>query len=77
MFQSGLQFLELIRKRYIFLLTMRMLNIIPNCIYRQVVGIPMGTSCAPHKANIYFHQYEESPSFHICQITVSRLLITT
>jgi hypothetical protein len=29
-----------------------------NCIYRQVIGIPMGTSCAPHKANIYLHQYE-------------------
>ncbi len=27
-------------------------------IFRQVVGIPMGTSCAPHKANIYLHQYE-------------------
>ena len=27
-------------------------------IYRQVIGIPMGTSCAPHKANIYLHQYE-------------------
>ena len=29
-----------------------------NCIYRQVIGIPMGTSCAPHKANVYLHQYE-------------------
>ena len=29
-----------------------------NSIYRQVIGIPMGTSCAPHKANIYLHQYE-------------------
>ena len=27
-------------------------------IFRQVIGIPMGTSCAPHKANIYLHQYE-------------------
>ena len=27
-------------------------------IYKQVIGIPMGTSCAPHKANIYLHQYE-------------------
>ena len=27
-------------------------------IYKQVIGIPMGTSSAPHKANIYLHQYE-------------------
>ena len=29
-----------------------------NFIYRQVIGIPMGTSSAPHQANIYLHQYE-------------------
>ena len=27
-------------------------------VYKQVVGIPMGTSAAPHLANIYLHVYE-------------------
>ena len=27
-------------------------------IYRQVIGIPMGTSCAPYLANIFLHKYE-------------------
>jgi hypothetical protein len=29
-----------------------------NCIYRQIIGIPMGTSCAPHLANIFLFMYE-------------------
>ena len=29
-----------------------------NCVYRQVIGIPMGTNSGPHVANIYLHQYE-------------------
>ena len=29
-----------------------------NVVYRQIIGIPMGTNCAPHLANIYLHQYE-------------------
>ena len=29
-----------------------------NIIYRQIIGIPMGTSCAPFLANIFLHQYE-------------------
>ena len=29
-----------------------------DCVYRQVVGIPMGTNSGPHIANIYLHQYE-------------------
>jgi hypothetical protein len=29
-----------------------------GCIYRQVIGIPMGTSSAPHMANLYLHVYE-------------------
>ena len=28
-------------------------------IYRQIVGIPMGTSCAPHLANIFLYGYEK------------------
>ena len=28
-------------------------------VYRQVVGIPMGTNCAPHLANIFLHMYEK------------------
>lgn len=27
-------------------------------LYRQVVGIPMGTDCAPLLANLFLHQYE-------------------
>ena len=27
-------------------------------IFRQIIGIPMGTNCAPHLANIYLHVYE-------------------
>lgn len=27
-------------------------------LYRQVIGIPMGTSCAPYFANIFLHEYE-------------------
>ena len=27
-------------------------------LYRQVVGIPMGTNCAPHLANIFLHVFE-------------------
>ena len=26
--------------------------------YRQIIGIPMGTNCAPHVANIFLHVYE-------------------
>ena len=29
-----------------------------NVIYRQVIGIPMGSSCAPHLANIFLFMYE-------------------
>ena len=28
--------------------------------YRQILGIPMGTSCAPHLANIFLHMYEKA-----------------
>ena len=27
-------------------------------IFRQIIGIPMGTNCAPHLANIFLHIYE-------------------
>ena len=29
-----------------------------DAIFRQIIGIPMGTNCAPHLANIYLHVYE-------------------
>ena len=29
-----------------------------NHVFRQIIGIPMGTNCAPHLANIYLHIYE-------------------
>lgn len=31
-----------------------------NHVYRQIIGIPMGTSCAPHLANIFLHMYEKA-----------------
>ena len=30
-----------------------------NHLYKQVIGIPMGTNCAPHLANIFLHIYEK------------------
>ena len=29
-------------------------------VYKQITGIPMGTNCAPHLANIYLHVYENN-----------------
>ena len=29
-----------------------------DSIFRQIIGIPMGTNCAPHLANIYLHKFE-------------------
>ena len=29
-------------------------------IYRQIVGIPMGTNCGPYLANIFLHHYEQN-----------------
>ena len=29
-----------------------------NEIYRQIVGVPMGTNCAPFLANLFLHIYE-------------------
>ena len=29
-----------------------------NKVYRQIIGIPMGTNCAPDLANIYLHVFE-------------------
>ena len=31
-----------------------------NIIYRQVIGVPMGTNCGPQLANIYLYVYEYS-----------------
>lgn len=31
-----------------------------DIVYRQMIGVPMGTNCAPYLANIYLHQYEYS-----------------
>ena len=29
-----------------------------NKVFRQIIGIPMGTNCAPDLANIYLHVFE-------------------
>ena len=29
-----------------------------NKVYRQIIGIPMGTNCAPDVANVYLHVFE-------------------
>ena len=28
-------------------------------VFRQIIGIPMGTNCAPLLANIFLHMYEK------------------
>jgi hypothetical protein len=40
-----------------------------NCVRRQVVGIPMGTNCAPVMANMFLYYYE---SRFIDRITINR-----
>jgi len=32
--------------------------IVGNKIYQQVIGIPMGTDCAPYLANLFLYAYE-------------------
>ena len=29
-----------------------------NCLFRQIIGIPMGTDCAPFLANLFLYSYE-------------------
>ena len=29
-----------------------------GCLFRQVIGIPMGTSCAPLLADLFLYSYE-------------------
>ena len=36
-------------------------------VYRQVVGIPMGTNCAPYYANIFLHEYEYDYIYKLIQ----------
>ena len=36
-----------------------------NVIYRQVIGIPMGTNCAPYLANIFLFMYESMYIKHL------------
>ena len=38
-----------------------------GCVYKQVIGIPMGTSAGPHMANVYLHQYEHAYYIHLCE----------
>ena len=38
-----------------------------ECVYKQVIGIPMGTSTGPHAANIYLHQYEHEYFNFLCE----------
>ena len=42
-------------------------------IYRQIIGIPMGTSCAPYLANIFLHMYEYE---HISQLIKHKDIVT-
>lgn len=29
-----------------------------NSVYQQIIGVPMGTNCAPYLANLFLHMYE-------------------
>ena len=46
-----------------------------NTVFRQKIGIPMGTDCAPFLANLFLHVYENDfmeknrrKEWHLCQI---------
>lgn len=39
-----------------------------NKIFRQIVGIPMGTNCAPYLANLFLHVYEYDYLKHLVNI---------
>ena len=39
-----------------------------NQVFRQVIGIPMGTNCAPFLANIYLHIFEYNYIAHLVEI---------
>jgi len=32
--------------------------IIGDCVFKQCIGIPMGTDCAPYLANLFLYSYE-------------------
>ena len=34
-------------------------------LYRQIVGIPMGTNCAPHVADLFLFSYERDFTFSL------------
>lgn len=42
-------------------------------VYRQIVGIPMGTSSAPYMANIFLHMYEYA---HIVELIKQKDIVT-
>ena len=47
-----------------------------NQMYRQVIGIPMGTNCAPHLANIFLHIYEKNYVENILSVDVNSDILT-
>ena len=40
-------------------------------VYRQAIGIPMGTNAGPHVANIYLHQYEIKNKYSQTSISIN------
>ena len=44
-------------------------------LYRQIVGIPMGTNCAPLVADLFLYCYERDFMDSLNQLMLSRLLI--
>ena len=40
-----------------------------STVYKQIIGVPMGTNCAPYLADIFLHRYEKE--FISCILTVS------
>ena len=36
-------------------------------VFRQCIGMPMGTNCAPDMANLFLHHYEQNYIDHLIQ----------
>ena len=62
-----------------------------GCLFRQVIGIPMGTNCAPLLANLFLYSYESefldnmirgghrklARSFNLCYRYIDDLIVFT
>ena len=44
-------------------------------LYRQIVGIPMGTNCAPLVADLFLFCYESDFLLSLCQTIIKLILL--